>query len=135
KARQLLANEKKAVIYFCGPLNSKLYTVALDGDGDLAAHAEGLADNPASARVRDHASQKSQDIAKFFADECGRAYGKKSLGCVKLKREDRGYWNLYYTKMPAVLLEGAWVSDEDQATLMVSDIGKTMMAKIIVKTV
>lgn len=135
KARQLLANEKKADIYFCGHLNSKLYTVDLDGDGDFDADAKGLADNPASALVCDNASQKSQDIAKFFADECGRAYGTKSLGCVKLKREDRGYWNLYYTKMPAVLLEGAWVSDEDQATLMVSDIGKTMMAKIIVKTV
>jgi len=136
--RQLYANSKGAVAYVAGHHNSKVYTVDVDGDGVADMDSVGLADNPTMVIVCDNASRTSQEMGSYFAKECSKAFKVPLFqqrghlpGLRVLKRGDRAYFNLYYTKMKAVLLEPLWVSDGELAMLAQSEDAQDKIAKII----
>lgn len=131
KDRQLFANSKGAKAYIEGHCDARAYKRDTDGDGVLDADAEGTDDNPTSCLVCDNASQTSRDMAQYFSDAVSKKWGYPNRGVVELARGARGYWNLYYTDMKAILLEGWHVSDKEIATLAMSELGQDQMAQII----
>ena len=138
--RQLYANSQGADLYFEGHLNAQAYTVDVDGDGIPDMDAVGTSDNPASCLVADNASQTSKNIGTFIAEKVSKAFGYPNRGLVTLKRHadgsaDRAYYNLYYTNMPAVLLEPFYVSDGEQALMAQSEYAQDVIAQIIYKAV
>ena len=121
--RQLFANEQNADVYVEFHFNASAYD------------KPGTQDNPASVLVCDNASQKSRDMAKDFSDAMSSAYGYPNRGVVELKRRsdgsaDRAYYNLYYTKMKAFLLEPLYVSDAEQSSVALSEEGQKSIASI-----
>lgn len=123
KDRQLFANSKKAVLYIEHHFN------ALEFD------KPGTSDNPSSVLVATNGSQKSRDFAKMYAERVSKQWGYPNRGVDIVDEKRAGYWNLYYTNMPAVLLEPLYVSDPEQATLAMSEVGQKILAEILVKTI
>ena len=109
RERQLYANGAGAVLYIEGHHNANLYSVDVDGDGVKDVDAAGFKDNPTSVLVCDNASQMSKDIGTYFAGECAKAFGIPNRGLVIRKPGDRAYYNLYYARMKAVLIEPLYV--------------------------
>jgi hypothetical protein len=138
--RQLYANSQGAKLYIEGHFNAQMYTVDVDGDGVPDMDAVGTSDNPASCLVADNASQTSRDMGTYFAAQVSKAFGYPNRGLVELRRHangkaDRAYYNLYYTHMPAVLLEPFYVSDGEQALMAQSEHAQDVIANIICQMV
>lgn len=123
KDRQLFANSKKAVLYIEHHFN------ALEYD------KPGTSDNPSSVLVATNGSQKSRDFAKLYSERVSKQWGYPNRGVDIVDSKRAGYWNLYYTSMPAVLLEPLYVSDPEQATLAMSEVGQTALAEILAQTI
>ncbi len=127
--RQLYANSQGADVYVEFHFNASAYD------------KPGTQDNPSSVLVCDNASQKSRNMAKDFSDAMSSAYGYPNRGVVELKNPnsqgsaDRAYYNLYYTKMKAFLLEPLYVSDVDQAAVALSEEGQKSIASILVDVI
>ena len=123
KDRQLFANSKKAVLYIEHHFN------ALEYD------KPGTSDNPSSVLVATNGSQKSRDFAKLYSERVSARWGYPNKGVDIVDSKRAGYWNLYYTSMPAVLLEPLYVSDPEQATLAMSEVGQKALAEILAQTI
>ena len=126
--RQLHANEQGADVYVEFHFNASAYD------------KPGTQDNPSSVLVCDNASQTSRDMAKDFSDAMSSAYGYPNRGVVELKRHadgsaDRAYYNLFYTKMKAFLLEPLYVSDVEQSAVALSEEGQKSIAAILVDVI
>lgn len=118
--RQKAANEAGVDIYIEQHLNAKEYD------------KPGTGDNPALCVVAHNASAKSKAIANEYAHRINLEFGWPNRGCVQVGYKQRGDFNLRYTKMPAVLLEPLFVSDETQAAFIQTEEGQTAIAKILV---
>jgi len=126
--RQLYANEQGADVYVEFHFNASAYD------------KPGTQDNPASVLVCDNASSKSRAMAKDFSAAMSGAYGYPNRGVVELKRHsdgsaDRAYYNLYYTRMKAFLLEPLYVSDVEQAAVALSEEGQKSIATLLVDVI
>lgn len=119
KARQLFANEQGADFYLELHFNAARYD------------KPGTQDNPASCLVADNAGEKTRAIGTDFAKACSLEFGYPNRGLVVLKQADRAYYNLYYTKMPAILVEPFYVSDVEQAAMALSPTGQQRVAEIL----
>ena len=107
KTRQFLANQIQADLYVEFHLN------ALEND------RKGTGDNPALSLVAENASQKSRAIATDFANAIAEAFVEVPRGqLIELQESDRGYYNLFYTAMPAFLIEPLFISEPEQAGLV-----------------
>jgi hypothetical protein len=116
KDRQRFANEQGADLYIELHFNASAYD------------KPGTQDNPASVLVADNASLTSKSIANRLAFVVSEALGYPNRGVDILPRDRRGYWNLYYTNMPAVLTELLYVSDKEQAEFAMSKAGQRELA-------
>lgn len=119
RARQLYANSQKCHIYIEFHFNAAQYD------------KPGFEDNPASCLVADNASPLTQDIAREFALQVSTEFGYPNRGMVKLRKGDRGYYNLFYTNMKAILIEPLYVSDVEQAKVALSTEGQKKIARIV----
>jgi len=105
--RQTYANEQGADVYVEFHFNASAY----DKDGVM--------DNPASVLVCDNASSKSRQMAADYAEKVSKFFDYPNRGVVTLTNPnsfgsaDRGYYNLYYTRMKAFLIEPLFISDVD----------------------
>ena len=135
RARQLYANAKGAICFIEGHHNANMYSVDINGDGVADVDAPGVADNPTSVLVCDNASAKSMDMGTYFAAECAKAFKIPNRGLVVRKPGERGYYNLYYTNMPAVLLEPLYVSDAEVAVIAQSEHARDTIAQLIANMV
>lgn len=123
--RQLLANERGAALYLELHYNAKV--------GDRP----GMQDNPASVVVASNASATSRGIARDLAQKSAKYWGFPSLpgGVAEVGYGGRGYYNLVYTKMPAVLTELFWVSEEEHVAIINDPEGREKLAAIITETI
>jgi len=116
--RQLFANQEGADLYLELHLNAVVYD------------RPDVEDNPSTVLVASNASAKSRFFAAALARMASERLDYKNGGMRMLGPGDRGYWNLYYTSMPAVLSELLYVSDEQQARLALSDGGPGFLASL-----
>lgn len=123
RARQLFANEQGADLYVSFHFNAKRYD------------KPGVKDNPASCLVANNASPTSREMARDFAKAVSDEFSFPNRGLVVLDRDDRGYYNLYYTAMPAFLIEPFYVSDKEQAALALSEGGQRRVAQVLVDVI
>lgn len=135
KDRQFYANEKGAVVYVEGHLNANMYSVDVNGDGVMDVDKAGYADNPSSVLVCDNAGQGTREMGTYFSGECSKAFGMPNRGLVVLKKGDRAYYNLYYTKMKAILVEPLYVSDAEVAVIAQTEHAKDTIAQILANTI
>lgn len=127
--RQTYANEQGADVYVEFHFNASAY----DKDGVM--------DNPASVLVCDNASSKSRQMAADYAEKVSKVFDYPNRGVVTLKNPnslgsaDRGYYNLYYTRMKAFLIEPLFISDVDQASVALSPGGQQKLAELLVDVI
>lgn len=123
KDRQFYANQLGCDLYIELHYNASAYD------------KPGTDDNPCSVIVCDNASKKSRDIAAYLSELVSDHYGFPNRGVDIVGRDRAGYWNLYYTKMQAVLTELLYVSDPEQAAIARSETGQWDLAQIHVATI
>lgn len=85
-----------------------------------------------------NASQTSKNWGRWYAKAISQEFGTRiggSDGIVVGGFNGRGNGNIYYTKMPAILLEPLFASDEKQAKIIRSEEGRTRLAKILVESI
>lgn len=121
--RQLYANEKGADCYIELHFNAKKYD------------RPGTDDNPASVLVASNASHTSKSMAASLALKVSKEWGWPSRGMDMIGSGRRGYYNLVYTKMPAILTELLFLSDLHQANVALSDKGQQHLARLVVQTI
>lgn len=120
-ARQRAANQDKAIVYIEGHANS----------------AESPTSDYSMAVVASNHSDKSMQMAREFASECGTVFdvgGSKDVdiyGSTGVRIGGRGDGNLSHTDMPAVLLEPVFASNPKQAVIVESDEWLDKLAGII----
>lgn len=95
----------------------------------------GFKDNPALVVCADNASATSKQWGHTYAELSSAAFGVPYAGVHVRRPGQRGYWNLYYTKMPAILLEPLFISDPKLAAVAMSDEGQQQMAEIFMRSV
>lgn len=119
RERQLVANDQNAGLYIEFHLNAKEYD------------KPGIQDNPATVLVTDRAHTSTQTLAKDFAASISAAFKFPNGGLVVRKAGDRAYYNLFYVKAPAILIEPLYVSDKEQAALAMTESGQKKIAQIL----
>lgn len=119
--RQLFANRQGADVYLELHFNAKIND------------RPGMDDNPASVLVADNASPTSRALARSLALATAEEWNIPSVpgGVVELGGRSRGYYNLYYTSMPAVLTEMFWASEEKMVDLLEDPDEREKMARLI----
>lgn len=123
KDRQFYANQLGCDLYLELHYNASAYD------------KPGTDDNPCSVIVCDNASQKSRDIATYLSELVSDHYAFPNRGVDVVGRDRAGYWNLYYTKMQAVLTELLYVSDVEQAEIARSETGQWDLAQMHVAAI
>lgn len=118
RERQIKANRLRCAGY------AEFHLNALEYD------RPGSSDNPAMVICASNASETSKRWGYQYANAAAKAFDLPSQGVHLRSAGQRGYWNLYYTKMPAVLLEPLFISDPDTAEIAISDQGVEKMAGI-----
>lgn len=110
--RQEEANRDGAICYVEQHLNSREYQ----------HEAWGLDDNPIICIVAHNASVKTKEWARLYCHLVKEAFPKIPLyngtGLLQRQYRERGDYNLRFTKMPAILPEPFWLSDEEQVELL-----------------
>ncbi len=88
--------------------------------------------------VATNASQKSKDWGRWYANTVAKEF-KTSVsgddGIVIGGFNGRGNNNLYYTNMPAILLEPLFASDPEQAKIIRSEEGQDRLARILADSI
>lgn len=130
-ARQEAANADDAIVYFEQHLNSKEYDDPASGD-----------DNPIMALVAHNASKRSIEIAAEYVRAVRQRFTRPPMfqggpepGVYKVPFRGRGDFNLRLTKMPAVLLEPLWISDQLTAEDLLHGTAVRQLAMALVDTV
>lgn len=123
RERQIQANRAGAICY------AEQHFNALEYD------RPGFADNPSMVVVADNASSKTRAWAGDYVAQVAEAFGIEDRGVDARNADERGYWNLFYTAMPAVLLEPFFISDPQQAEWAMSEGGQTQLAFILTRTI
>lgn len=118
RERQMKANALKCTGY------AEFHLNALEYD------RPGPADNPAMVICAENASDTSKRWGFQHANAAGRAFDLPVAGVQLRRAGQRGYWNLYYAKMPAILIEPLFISDPDTAAIALSEEGVLKMAEI-----
>jgi len=121
--RQMYANEQGAHVYIEHHFNAKEYD------------REGIGDNPTFCLVGSNASETSKAIGRTYSDLVSAKFGTEDQGVIQCAYKGRGDYNLRFTGMPAILLEPLFVSDEQLATIAMSDVGQQKLAQCLVDTI
>lgn len=119
RARQLEANAAKAVLYVEQHFNA----LAIDDPASMAR-------NRALCVVASNAGKRTREIAADYLARICREFGIGSDGVIV--GPERGNWNLYYAKAPAILLEPLYASDPTQAAWIRSEEGQDRLAAVLV---
>jgi hypothetical protein len=117
--RQVTANKAKCAVYVEQHLNA------------LEVDREGSKDNPSMVLVASNASAASIALAGMYSEQVAKAFGTPNLGCRKLQKKDRGFYNLVYTHMPAVLLEPLFCSEKEHVKALLEGQGVAMLSSIL----
>lgn len=126
--RQLFANSQGADVYVEFHFNAS------------GNESEGVADNPSSVLVCENASSKSKEMARDYSALVSSHFDYPNHGVVVLEKDSsgntpRGYYNLFYTKMKAFLLEPLYVSEPEQSLVALSEEGQKMLAIFLVQVI
>lgn len=121
--RQLEANRLGCVGYVEHHLN------ALEYD------KPGSQDNPTLCVVTKNASAKSIEWAGAYTKIVSGAFDVPNQGALRRGPEGRGYWNLAYTRMPAILVEPLFISDMKYAEIAISLGGQVRMAQCLMESI
>lgn len=117
--RQNYANSQNAGLYVEFHFNAKEYD------------KPGVQDNPATVLVCNNAGTLTRKLAADFADHISRAFGHPNGGLLIRSPGDRAYYNLYYSRPPAILIEPLYVSDPTQAALAMREDTQQRIAEIL----
>ena len=117
--RQRAANKAKCVLYLEQHLN------ALEND------LPGSQDNPAMAIVCKTVGAKSKNFAVRYSSAVSKYFSVPNAGAQIRDSSGRGYYNLVYTKMPAVLLEPLSCSNEDHVRQLLTEEGQETLAVLL----
>lgn len=88
--------------------------------------------------VGSNASKISMEWGRWYAQAIAREFGTKVGGDDGIQvggYSGRGNANIYYTRMPAILVEPLFASNPDQAELIRSDEGRERLARILVESI
>jgi hypothetical protein len=91
-----------------------------------------------TAITASNASQTSKNWGRWYAKATVKEFNTRlggDDGIVIGGFNGRGNANLYYTKMPAVLLEPLFASDSAQAEIIRSDEGQERLAKVLASSI
>lgn len=117
--RQLYANSLNADLYVEFHFNAKEYD------------KPGVQDNPATVLVCNNAGNRTRKLASAFADKISEEFKHPNGGLLVRNPGDRAYYNLYYSRPPAILIEPLYVSDQTQAVLAMQEATQRRIAQIL----
>jgi len=82
-----------------------------------------------------NASSTSKAWGRLYCKLVSEEFGTKNKGLLIGGYRGRGNHNLYYTNMPAILLEPLFVSNPEQAALIKTEEGQERLARCLVKSI
>lgn len=120
--RQNQANEDKCIAYIEHHLNSC--------DDQSAGYACVVVGKNASDKSKEWGKWYAQAVADEFSIKCGGTGGILVGGY-----EGRGNNNIYFTKMPAILVEPLFVSNPAHVEWIKSEDGQSRLANVLFKSI
>lgn len=85
-----------------------------------------------------NASKKSEEVALLYAELISKEFDLQkgfNNGVKKLKRGERGDYNLRYTSMPAILVEPMFISNSNHIKMLFEEDGFNRLAKCLAETI
>ena len=101
----------------------------------IAYDKEADSDNYSLALCAHNASNRSKDIARFYADRAAELVNLPNAGVLVRGYRERGDYNLRFTDMPAFIAEPLFISDASQEAFAASEAGRDACARAVVDTV
>jgi len=92
----------------------------------------------AVAVTASNASQTSKNWGRWYAKAIAKEFNTRISGDDGIfigGIDGRGNGNIYYTKMPAILLEPLFASDSEQAEIIRSEEGQKILAKVLAESI